>query len=187
MVCHPNGRDRLNCFALVAYIPDPLGKFLDDLRKEIVPGCKPHAHVTILPPRPISGDVEKASETVRNLVAEFPPFVIEAARVEIFPVTDVVYIGIGEGQQQLRAMHGAMNVGPLEFQEPFTYHPHITIAQELNPQQAIDMAELARRRWSECAFRKRFQVDTLAFVQCTVNNTWLDLTWAPLRAVATVS
>jgi len=29
---------RLNVFALVIYIPDPLGRFLDDLRRELVPG-----------------------------------------------------------------------------------------------------------------------------------------------------
>ena len=95
MACYSNGRDRLNCFALVTYIPNPLGEFLDDLRKELVPGCKPHAHVTILPPRPIGSDAASAAQTLSPLVSEFSPFEIDAARIEVFPVTDVVYVGIG--------------------------------------------------------------------------------------------
>ena len=52
MLCDSSGQDVVNSFSLVAYIPDPLRKFLDDLRRELVPGCVPNAHVTILPPRP---------------------------------------------------------------------------------------------------------------------------------------
>ena len=55
---------RLNVFALVIYIPDPLGRFLDDLRRELVPGCNPHAHVSVLPPRPLAVDWQVASEQV---------------------------------------------------------------------------------------------------------------------------
>ena len=47
------GAQRINLFALVVYIPDPLAGFLDDLRKELVANCLPRAHVTILPPRPL--------------------------------------------------------------------------------------------------------------------------------------
>ena len=41
----------MNQFALVIYIPDPLGRFLDDLRRELAPDCVPHAHVSVLPPQ----------------------------------------------------------------------------------------------------------------------------------------
>ena len=37
-VC-PDGAERMNLFALVVYIPDPLAKFLDDLREELVPAA----------------------------------------------------------------------------------------------------------------------------------------------------
>ena len=73
---NPNGvlsrvpaEQRLNVFALVIYIPDPLGRFLDDLRTELVPGCNPHAHVSVLPPRPLAVDwqvAERAGEGVRR-------------------------------------------------------------------------------------------------------------------------
>ena len=71
---HPNGgpsqipaEERLNVFALVIYIPDPLGLVLDDLRRELVPTYNPHAHVSVLPPRPLAVDWNIASDQARAL------------------------------------------------------------------------------------------------------------------------
>src|SRR5580692_4864485 len=124
--------ERLNIFALVIYIPDPLGRFLDDLRRKLVPGCNPHAHVSLLPPRPLAVDWPVASNQVRDVLNRWTPFEVELASVEIFPVTDVIYIEVGRGAAELRRIHEAMNAGSLEFQDPFPYHPHITLAQELS-------------------------------------------------------
>ena len=47
----------LNVFALVTYIPAPLGEFLDQLRRELVPRDDPRAHVVCCRPAlwPASG------------------------------------------------------------------------------------------------------------------------------------
>src|SRR5580704_15314205 len=123
--------ERLNVFALVIYIPGPLGQFLDDFRRKLVPGCNPHAHVSLLPPRPLAVDWQVASEQVRTVLNGWTPFEIELTGIEIFPVTNVIYLQVGSGADELRQVHQAMNAGSLEFQEPFPYHPHITLAQEL--------------------------------------------------------
>src|ERR1041385_3897621 len=141
--------ERLNVYALVIYIPDPLGKFLDDLRRELVPGCNPHAHVSLLPPRPLAVDWPVAAEQARVVMDLWQPFEIELTAVEIFPVTNVIYIEVGAGAAELREIHVAMNSGSLEFQDPFPYHPHITLAQELLPAHVQATNDLARRRWSE--------------------------------------
>src|SRR5580704_4919864 len=99
MLCDSSGQDLINNFALVTYIPDPLGRFLDDLRRELAPGCTPHAHVTILPPRSLAATPLEATEAVRRLVSDLGRFEIETARVEIFPVSEVVYLTIGEGHR----------------------------------------------------------------------------------------
>ena len=96
----PAAWDRINSFALVSYIPEPLAGFLDELRQELVPNCFLRAHVTILPPRPISSSPEAAWETVRTLAPLFPPFEVEMTQVEVFPVSDVIYIGIGRGPRR---------------------------------------------------------------------------------------
>ena len=46
-------------------------------------------------------------------------------------MTNVVFLEIGKGSAELRDMHRAMNRGALAFDEPFAYHPHITVAQEI--------------------------------------------------------
>src|SRR5258705_6542403 len=113
MLCKSDGEDLVNSFSLVTYIPDPLRKFLDDLRRELVSGCVPNAHLTILPPRPLSGTPEAAIETIRTRISDFSPFEIETGDVLVFPVSDVVYLGIRKGANELHPMHAALNVGPL--------------------------------------------------------------------------
>jgi 2'-5' RNA ligase len=165
----------LNDFALVTYIPDPLARFLDDLRSELVPGFLPHAHVTVLPPRQLTAAPEAMIEAIRSHIYDFAPFEIQAGQVEVFDKTDVVFIGLAKGQDELRQMHGALNSGPLAANEPYPYHPHITLAQELTHEESVRLAGLARRRWSEYPYQRAFQVDSFAFVQSVGQNLWLDL------------
>jgi 2'-5' RNA ligase len=167
--------ERLNIFALVIYIPGPLGQFLDELRRKLVPGCNPHAHISLLPPRPLAVDWPVASDQVRTVVQRWAPFEIELAGIEIFPVTDVIYIGVGRGAAELRGIHQAMNTGSLEFQDPFPYHPHITLAQELQRENVAATSELARRLWREYTGPRRFSADHAAFVQNSLGNGWIDL------------
>jgi 2'-5' RNA ligase len=186
MLCESGEHDLINLFALVTYIPDPLGHFLDDLRKELVPGFAPHAHVTILPPRPLSGTPQAAIEAVRARIHDFAPFEIEAAHVEVFSKTDVVYLSLGQGGQEMLQMHEAMNVGPLSYDEPHPYHPHITLAQDLTHQQQIELTALARRRWSEYPYQRMFPVESMAFVQSSAKKLWFDLARFELDHVPSV-
>jgi 2'-5' RNA ligase len=167
--------ERLNVFALVIYIPGALGQFLDDLRRKLVHGCNPHAHVSLLPPRPLAVDWPVASEQVRTILNAWTPFEVELTSIEIFPVTNVIYIQVGRGAAELRQVHRAMNAGPLEFQEPFSYHPHITLAQELSSENVDHTNELAHRLWREYEGPRSFPADHAAFVQNSIGNCWIDL------------
>jgi 2'-5' RNA ligase len=167
--------ERLNVFALVVYIPGPLGKFLDDLRRELVPSYNPHAHVSLLPPRPLAVDWRLASDQTRALMDRWPPFDIELTGIEIFPVTDVIYIEVGAGAAELRRMHEALNAGALKFQDPFPYHPHITLAQELPGDRVAAIGELARLRWREYRGPRSCRVEQAVFVQNTLHDCWIDL------------
>lgn len=182
----PKGMDRTDWFALVIYIPDPLGRFLDDLRRELVPGFVPHAHVTILPPRHLSGDVETAYEQARVVTEEFAPFDIHTARCEKFPLTDVIYLSLSGGDAELRYMHKVLNTGALEYKEPYSYHPHITLAQDLNPEEVDRLYKLACCRWDEYSYNRSFRAETVAFVQNTAQKTWIDLGEFTLGAVSSV-
>lgn len=168
------GGEKINQFALVIYMPDPLARFLDDLRVELVTGCLPRAHVTVLPPRPLEA-AEPALEQARIMTAEFVPFEIEAGDIEIFPRTNVIYLGVRRGAGELRAMHAAMNSGALYFDEPYAYHPHITLAQEFDLAETGRLEALARERWSGYGGPRSLRTETVAFVQNTAGNCWLDL------------
>ena len=173
--CRVPAEDRLNIFALVIYIPGPLGRFLDDLRRELVPSYNPHAHVSVLPPRPLAVHWAEASERVRTLIENAPPFSVELAAIDIFPVTNVIYLEIGGGASELRAMHREMNRGPLAFDEPFLYHPHVTVAQEAPPDSVTEIHQTAVRRWKEYRGPRAFPADHAVLVQNTLNNCWIDL------------
>lgn len=176
MIADPQqGRDRINSFALVSYIPDPLAGFLDRLRQELVPNCFLRAHATILPPRPITTSAREAWDRLCFEATRFEPFEVELTQVEVFPVSDVIHIAIGAGADRLRAMHDAMNVAGLKFSELFAYHPHITLAQNLKPDELDELIRVARRRWREYRHARTFRVEALTFVQGTRWKDWIDL------------
>lgn len=178
----PGEAERSSLYALVIYLPDPLGGFLDTLRLEMVPGCNPHAHVSVLPPRPLPVAPQTAVQEALEIVAGFPPFDIELGRIEKFDVTDVLYISVQRGVGQLRQMHKSLNQGVLAFDEPFEYHPHITLAQDIGKASVSALQELAERRWREFQGPRTFHAQHTVFVRNTRGNHWVDLADGPLRA-----
>jgi 2'-5' RNA ligase len=173
-----------NVFALVIYLPDPLGGFLDDLRRELVPHYNPHAHVSVLPPRPLNGDWHVASEQVRELTTTGSPFDIELTSVDLFPITNVIYLELGKGASELYAMHAAMNRHCLKFEEPFTYHPHVTLAQEIPDSEVEALCALAKRRWEEYSGPRHFRAERAVLVRNTLPNCWIDLAAYSLGSAA---
>jgi 2'-5' RNA ligase len=162
-------------FALVSYIPGRLAEFLNRLRFELKPGCVLRSHVTILPPRPISLNID---ESVRQIAAEgedTTPFTVELGPVAIFEASNVVYLSLRRGGTELRELHGRLNAGQLEYQPLFGYHPHITLAQDLTGEQAVELAEVARARWAAWDGPRHFSVEELSFVRSRKPGSWQDL------------
>jgi 2'-5' RNA ligase len=175
MFSDPSGVEYLNSFALVSYIPEPLAGFLDRLRCELVPKCFLRAHVTILPPRPIEPPPEKAWTELRDSAYQLSPIDVELCAVEVFPVSDVIHISIGRGHDELKRMHAMLNTNRLAYREPFPYHPHITLAQNLTPDQVDELIEVSRRRWAEYKGPRGFRAGVVTFVQNTRWHGWIDL------------
>ena len=170
-----NGGSGVNSFALVSYLPDPLASFLNSLRNDLVDECHAKAHVTILPPRPLLGPSSDAWDQLQARLQDFPPFEVELGQIQVFPVTDVVYLSVAAGHAQLKQLHDALNIGRLAFEEPFTYHPHLTLAQEIEPEKLAAAIERATRSWRDFGHARSFTVDRLTFVQNTLENRWMDL------------
>jgi hypothetical protein len=182
MLCSPGCERTLSQFALVSYIPDPLGCFLDQLRLDLTPNCNPRAHVTVLPPRPIKGssDLKALSEHLEHEGRLSLPFEVTLGDIEVFPGTKVIYLGLQRGERELRHMHGNLNAGDLKFDAPFPFHPHITVAQDFTPVRADELTEIARDRWARYTGPRSFPVECLSFVQNVAPGMWVDVTKIPL-------
>jgi 2'-5' RNA ligase len=125
----------------------------------------------------VPGALEQAQATA----ARFGAFEMEAGDIEVFPRTGVIYIGLNRGGDELRVLHEALHTGAWDFAEPFEYCPHITLAQDFDPDLTGRLAALARQRWQAYPGPRAFRAETLTFVQNTTGNSWLDLATFRLR------
>lgn len=175
MSCLPGGRRTLNQFALVSYLPDPLAGFLDRLRLDLTPDCNPRAHVTILPPRPLTAEIKETVEALADECRLFPPFEVRLGSIEVFPDSNVIYLGLVRGEHELHALHENLNNGQLEYDGPFPYHPHITLAQDITSEQVDPLVKIARDRWWTYNGPRTFWVERLSFVQNVAPGAWVDL------------
>ena len=125
---------------------------------------------------------EAAIEEAQGIVGGFSPFYVELGRIEKFDVTDVIYISVEGGTDRLRQMHQSLNRGALALDEPFPYHPHVTLAQECDVGQVEGLLAVASRRWNEFPGSRRFRVEKAVFVRNTRGNEWIDLANGPLGA-----
>jgi len=182
MACHLGSGRTLNQFALVSYIPEPLASFLDDMRRQLTPDCNPHAHLTILPPRPFAGNVPAAIDGLLDHTADFAPFEVTLGEIQVFPVSNVIYLGIENGEETVKSLHGKLNAGILEHCCMYPFHPHVTIAQDFETEYVDALAEKARRIWAMWKDSRSFTVERLSFVQHVVLGQWADLATVPLAA-----
>jgi 2'-5' RNA ligase len=181
MQSDPNAAALLSEYALVAYLPDPLGKFLDRLRGDLVAGCDSKAHVTVLPPRRLAADPETAIGFLTPLLAGCPAFEVHMGGVEVFPVSEVIYISVAKGESELRRLHEDLNRGVVAYQAVFPYHPHITLAQGLDTGVVQERRESACRQWAAFSASRTFLVDRVWFVRNTDGRGWENLKEFPLN------
>jgi 2'-5' RNA ligase len=170
----PNGAPRQ--YALVGYIPDPLGAFLNQLRRSLVEGSQLLSHVTLLPPRLLASPQKEIVEELGKRLEQVSAFEIEVGDVELFPVTEVIYLSIRRGKRQLAGIHTLLNGGRLAFDEPFEFHPHVTLAQQLPSRavpDALDKASLAWRRWKGS---RRTTIANLTLVRSLSPGSWETVT-----------
>jgi 2'-5' RNA ligase len=170
-----HGKGLIGSLALVSYLSDPLRNFIDTLRLELSSGFPVKAHVTILPPRSMHCALDDARRELARALAAVHPIEVEFGSVEIFPSTQVVYLGLRRGFADLLNLHTALNVGGLAFRELFPYHPHVTLAQDLDPACVEATANLARHRWEVSGLGRTFSIRRVTLVQNVAENSWRDL------------
>ena len=173
----PTGR-----YALVAYVKNPVGKFVESLRRELHPEL-PHlaAHVTVLPPRSLKGSETDAVEILTDICGQVEPFEASLGEMETFiPNTPTVFIRVCHSAQRLRDLHDQLNTGALSMKEEWPYMPHMTIIKVGSEQQAQKAYLKARKRWDCFCEPRTIQIQKLTFVREERDHCWTDLATLPL-------
>jgi 2'-5' RNA ligase len=163
-------------YAVVAYVRNELGEFVENLRRELHPEhAHLPAHVSILPPRPLRGSEAHALNHLVQLCRQIEPFEISLGNVEAFlPTTTTVFIQISYAAYKLRELHDLLNSGGLEYHEPLPFMPHLTIAKVPSPTLCKEVFAKSRDRWDRYEGTRRTLIDSLTFVRGN-GYQWTDL------------
>jgi 2'-5' RNA ligase len=164
-------------YALVAYVKDPVGEFVEKLRRELHPEL-PHlaAHVTLLPPRFLTGNESTALEMLERVCKEVEPFEVSLGEVETFiPVTPTVFIRVAHAAFRMRELHDQLSIDGLACEEEWPYMPHLTIVKMSDEEQAQHAYRVARARWAEFDEGRSIEIHDLTFVREEAQNYWVDL------------
>jgi 2'-5' RNA ligase len=169
-------------YALVAYVRNAVGEFVENLRQELHPDL-PHlpAHLTILPPRRLQGGELSALETVEDVCSQAEPFEVTLSEVETFvPVTPTVFIRVAHAAYRMHQLHDRLNTKALACGEEWPYMPHLTIVKLSTEELAQQAYIFSRDRWALFAGSRHIPISELTFVREQEQNRWEDLAGIPL-------
>jgi len=124
-------------------VPDPWGSQLQDYRTALGDdraGGIP-THVTLAPPLQVDRDaVPLVERHLARVSTGAGPFGIHLRGTGTFrPVSPVVFVTVVEGISACEQLALAVQHGPLDTDPTFPYHPHVTIAHDLDDP-ALDQA-----------------------------------------------
>jgi 2'-5' RNA ligase len=169
-------------YAIVVYLRDPVGEFVEGLRREMHPKhAHLPAHISILPPRPLRGTESEALEAVEHVCEEIAPFEVTMGEVATFaPTTPTVFIRLARAAYRMRELHDRLNTGPLHADEHWPYMPHLTIAKMDSEEQSERVYLEARRRWDQYSATRKVVIEELTFVRQAGLDQWVDIAPVPL-------
>ncbi len=158
-------------FTLVSYVPDQLGRVIEQLRQSIPGDAYAQAHITLVPPRPLKVPLQEVSDFVEATVSRFHSFEVVLGDVQCFPETNVLYLDLIHGQDEIHMLHDALNEGVLKHQERFEFRPHLTIGGPLLDSETILLQQVVREVWLPKLEVKRFRVTEIVALWRNFSNT----------------
>lgn len=163
-------------YALVAYVRNVVGEFVEQLRRELHPAiAHMPAHLTILPPRELLGSESAALEFLEDACSQVIPFSVELGEVETFlPTTPTVFIQVKREAYRIRELHDQLCGEGLRCDEIWPYVPHLTILKTATDAEASAALTVARQRWAQFTGKRRVQVEELMFVREN-DGCWQDV------------
>jgi 2'-5' RNA ligase len=154
-------------------IPEPHASVLSGWRKRVGDelGAVIPPHVTLLPPTPIERSELPAVHTHLAKSAEAGhPFPMHLFGTGTFrPMSPVVFIQVARGIADCEGLQRLVRSGPLTRELEFTYHPHVTVAQDI-PDEQLDAAYDGL-----ASFIARFPVDHFSLFERAPAGAWSRL------------
>jgi 2'-5' RNA ligase len=125
-------------------------------------------HVTLLPPTPVAtDDLPAIGQHLMAAAESRPPFVMHLSGTGTFrPTSPVVFVQVARGVGDCEELEASVRSGPLARDLEFPYHPHVTVAQE------IDEAALDEAYEGLSDFVARFPVDHLVLFSRGDDRRW---------------
>ncbi len=124
-------------------IPEPYGSELQKYRADFGDPMATSipTHVTLLPPTEVDGaDLAAIDDHLLRVAARFPSFRIRLRGTATFrPISPVVFVTLAEGISSCEVLQSQVRSGPLEVELRFPYHPHVTVAHDLD-KESLDRA-----------------------------------------------
>ncbi len=151
-------------------IPEPFGAQLQEVRGHLGDplATSVPAHITLIPPTVVAPDeVPGVERHLARIGREHPPFDVVLAGTGTFrPISPVVFVRLERGADRCAALEADVRSGVLAQPLRFPYHPHVTIAHDLD-EPALDHAEAVM-----ADFRAPFPVDRFWLYEHGDDGVW---------------
>jgi 2'-5' RNA ligase len=135
-------------------IPEPWGKELQDYRESVgdTSASLIPTHITLVPPTELAeGGLAAVEQHLAAVATQGRPFRVHLRGTGTFrPVSPVVFVSLAEGIAGCEQLAEALRRGPLDVDLDYPYHPHVTVAHDVDPSR-LDRA-FAELAGFECSF-----------------------------------
>ncbi|MDQ6937476.1 MAG: 2'-5' RNA ligase family protein [Actinomycetota bacterium] len=133
-------------------------------------------HVTLLPPTPVDrAEVRSICRRLGEVAAANAPFPMHLSGTGTFrPLSQVVFVQVATGIAQCELLEAAIRRGPLGRPREFPFHPHVTVAHDLEDEALDDVYDALG------AFVARFTVDRFTLFRRATGGAWVEEGQFPL-------
>jgi 2'-5' RNA ligase len=165
---------------LVVTVPEPYARVLVAAREASgdAEALAIAPHVTLVGPVPLPDSAkEPVYEHVAEVASRHDPFELRLRGTATFrPVSPVAFVQVSEGIADCEQLERALRAGPMDVPVRFPYHPHVTVAQDVDD----DALDGVQDRL--VGFDARFRVSSVDLYVNDVDGVWRCRRSFPLGA-----